>query len=48
MSKRILAEVCDLDINENREALIYSGDSTNDAPMCDFFRHTVGVSAVRK
>ncbi|RON40951.1 MULTISPECIES: HAD-IIB family hydrolase [Pseudomonas] len=48
MSRRILAEVYDLDINENRNAVLYSGDSTNDAPMFDFFRHTVGVSSVRK
>ena len=26
--------------------ILYVGDSANDAPMFDFFRHTVGVSTV--
>ncbi|CAM3878839.1 Uncharacterised protein [Pseudomonas synxantha] len=48
MSRRILAEVYDLDINELRDAVPYCVDSTNDAPMFDFFRHLVGVRAVRQ
>lgn len=47
MSRRIMAEVYGLDIDARRDEILYSGDSTNDAPMFAFFRHTVGVSTVR-
>jgi hydroxymethylpyrimidine pyrophosphatase-like HAD family hydrolase len=30
------------------DQIVYSGDSTNDAPMFKFFRHSVGVSTVRR
>jgi hydroxymethylpyrimidine pyrophosphatase-like HAD family hydrolase len=30
------------------DAVLYCGDSTNDAPMFGFFRHTVGVGSVRR
>lgn len=47
MARRVLAETFHLDIDDDRDAVLYSGDSTNDAPMFAFFRHTVGVSTVR-
>jgi HAD superfamily hydrolase (TIGR01484 family) len=47
MSRRILAEAYGLDIDARREAVLYCGDSINDGPMFEFFRHTVGVSTVR-
>lgn len=47
MARRILAEIFRLGIDDDRDAVLYSGDSTNDAPMFAFFRHTVGVSTVR-
>ncbi|MGY8707473.1 hypothetical protein RAD16_17170 [Bradyrhizobium sp. 18BD] len=46
MTRRILANVYALDIDLRREEVLYIGDSTNDAPMFTFFRHTVGVSTV--
>jgi len=48
MSRRILAAHYDVDIDAEagRAAVLYTGDSTNDAPMFAFFRHTVGVSTV--
>jgi HAD superfamily hydrolase (TIGR01484 family) len=48
MSRRILAAHygVDLDAEAGRSSVLYTGDSTNDAPMFAFFRHTVGVSTV--
>lgn len=48
MTRRVLQEVYGVDIDSQRDAVLYTGDSTNDAPMFGFFRHTVGVSTVRK
>ncbi|ANQ40066.1 hypothetical protein BAR24_00440 [Gluconobacter oxydans] len=46
MSRRILLEHYDLDISTDPDAVLYTGDSTNDAPMFAFFRHSVGVRTV--
>jgi hypothetical protein len=46
-SRRVLAQFHGLDVERERDAILYSGDSANDAPMFGFFRHTVGVSTVR-
>jgi hypothetical protein len=46
MTRRVLADVYDVDIDIDRDSVLYTGDSTNDAPMFGFFRHTVGVSTV--
>lgn len=48
MARRVLAEIFGLDIDTNGDAVLYVGDSLNDAPMFDHFRHTVGVSTVRR
>jgi HAD superfamily hydrolase (TIGR01484 family) len=48
MSRRVMAEVYGLDIDENPDTVLYVGDSTNDAPMFGFFRHSVGVSTVTR
>lgn len=45
-ARRMLKRACDLDMDAERDAVLYVGDSTNDAPMFSFFRHTVGVSTV--
>jgi len=47
MARRTLAQSYNLNIDDDQGAVLYSGDSTNDAPMFAFFRHTVGVSTVR-
>jgi 3-deoxy-D-manno-octulosonate 8-phosphate phosphatase KdsC-like HAD superfamily phosphatase len=47
MARRALSQAYGLNIDADRDAILYSGDSTNDAPMFHFFRHTVGVSTVR-
>ncbi|MEP9351427.1 HAD-IIB family hydrolase [Xanthobacter sp. KR7-225] len=46
MARRVLAERYDVDIDAAGDAVLYVGDSINDAPMFGFFRHTVGVSTV--
>jgi len=48
MTRRIMREVYGVDIEQGRGEILYSGDSTNDAPMFGFFEHTVGVSTVRE
>jgi HAD superfamily hydrolase (TIGR01484 family) len=47
MARRVMADVFGIDIDADRDAILYCGDSANDAPMFGFFRHTVGVSTVR-
>lgn len=46
MSLRILADVYGVDAQAALDWVAYSGDSTNDAPMFGYFRHTAGVSTV--
>lgn len=48
MARRVLQEGYGVDIDADRDAVLYVGDSTNDAPMFSFFRHTVGVSTVTR
>ncbi|MDM0119052.1 HAD-IIB family hydrolase [Variovorax arabinosiphilus] len=48
MTRRVMAEIYGVDIDAQRDAVLYAGDSTNDAPMFGFFRHTVGMSTVRE
>jgi len=48
MTRRMLAESYGLDPDADRDAILYVGDSTNDASMFGFFRHTVGVSTVTR
>jgi HAD superfamily hydrolase (TIGR01484 family) len=46
MTRRFLAEALSLDLDANREAMVFVGDSPNDAPMFDFFPRSVGVANV--
>ncbi len=46
MVRRVMTQAYGLDIEADRDAVLYVGDSTNDGPMFGFFRHTVGVSTV--
>ncbi|SDP69144.1 hypothetical protein SAMN04488595_116124 [Ralstonia sp. 25mfcol4.1] len=46
MSLRVLASTYGIDTEAARELVAYSGDSTNDGPMFEFFKHTAGVSTV--
>jgi len=46
MTRRVMAEAYGVDIDKDRDTVLYTGDSTNDAPMFAFFKHTVGMSTV--
>jgi hypothetical protein len=48
MTRRILAEVYGVNIDADRDTVLYVGDSSNDASMFAFFHHTVGVSTVTR
>ena len=46
MSIRVLTEAFGINPDSAQDLVAYSGDSTNDAPMFGFFKHTAGVSTV--
>jgi HAD superfamily hydrolase (TIGR01484 family) len=47
MTRRLLAECHGMDIDDDRGALVFIGDSPNDAPMFAHFPHAIGVANVR-
>lgn len=47
MTRTLLAEVFDIDLDARREQFVFIGDSPNDAPMFAFFPLSVGVANVR-
>jgi HAD superfamily hydrolase (TIGR01484 family) len=47
-SRRLLSEVFGLDADAEAEAVVFVGDSPNDAPMFAFFPNAVGVANVRR
>lgn len=46
MTRRFAAEVLGLDIDAEREHIVFAGDSPNDAPMFGFFPNACGVANV--
>ncbi len=48
MTRKMLAELFAADIEHDRHAFIYVGDSLNDQPMFGFFPNSVGVATVRR
>jgi len=46
-SRAMMAELFDVDLDAQREAYVFSGDSPNDSPMFGFFPNAVGVANVR-
>jgi len=48
MSRRLFAAEFALDLDRDGDALVYVGDSPNDAPMFDFFSRSVGVANIRR
>ena len=48
IAERCLREVAGIDMTADNERIVFAGDSPNDAPMFDFFRHSVGVANVRR
>jgi HAD superfamily hydrolase (TIGR01484 family) len=46
MTKCFFREIFQLDLGNNRNSVIFSGDSPNDAPMFAYFSHGVGVANI--
>jgi HAD superfamily hydrolase (TIGR01484 family) len=46
MTKTFMAERCGVDLDAQRAAYVFAGDSPNDAPMFAYFPHSVGVANV--
>lgn len=46
MARRFAADILAVDIDKDLEAIIFVGDSPNDAPMFGFFPHACGVANV--
>jgi HAD superfamily hydrolase (TIGR01484 family) len=47
-TKRLLNEVFAIDVDADRDAFVFAGDSPNDAPMFAHFPNAVGVANVRR
>ena len=47
MTRRLLGEAFDIDLDAQRERFVFVGDSPNDAPMFAYFPNSVGVANVR-
>ena len=47
MTRMLLTDEFRVDLDAERDRFIFVGDSPNDAPMFDFFSHSVGVANVR-
>jgi HAD superfamily hydrolase (TIGR01484 family) len=47
MSRRLFRDEFGLDLERERAAVLYVGDSPNDVPMFEFFPRSVGVANVR-
>jgi len=48
MSRRLFASEFKLELDRDRDAVVYVGDSPNDAPMFDFFPRSVGVANIAR
>lgn len=46
MTKCLFSEIFQVELDSNKEAVIFSGDSPNDAPMFTYFPHGVGVANI--
>jgi len=47
MAKHFAGRCLNLDLDEAESTSIFIGDSPNDAPMFEFFEHSVGVANIR-
>jgi HAD superfamily hydrolase (TIGR01484 family) len=48
MTRRLFSDEFGMDLEREQAAVVYAGDSPNDAPMFEFFDHSVGVANVRR
>ena len=47
-TRELFREQFAMDLDSDRDAVVYIGDSPNDAPMFEFFPKSVGVANVRR
>ncbi|MGI9334289.1 MAG: HAD-IIB family hydrolase [Gammaproteobacteria bacterium] len=47
MTRRLMRECFDTDLDSSRDVYTFAGDAPNDSPMFGFFTHSVGVANVR-
>ena len=47
-AKRLMREEFRTDLDRTRESCVFVGDSPNDAPMFEFFPHSIGVANIRE
>jgi len=47
MTRRLLTEEFDIDLDAARDRFAFVGDSPNDAPLFDYFPYSIGVANVR-
>jgi hypothetical protein len=48
MTRMLMRDEFGLDLDHHRSEFVFVGDSPNDAPMFEFFPHSVGVANVRR
>jgi HAD superfamily hydrolase (TIGR01484 family) len=48
MTRELFGEQLAMDLDHDRDAVVYVGDSPNDAPMFEFFPKSVGVANIRR
>ena len=48
MTRRLFGDEFGMDLEREQAAVVYAGDSPNDAPMFEFVDHSVGVANVRR
>ncbi len=46
MSRSLLHEIFNIDMDKERDRIVFVGDSPNDSPMFGFFPHAIGVANV--
>jgi hydroxymethylpyrimidine pyrophosphatase-like HAD family hydrolase len=47
MTRRMFREIYDIELDHEREIVMFIGDSPNDEPMFAFFPHSVAVANIR-
>ncbi len=48
MTRILLDECFGFDLDADREAVVFVGDSPNDVPMFEFFPNAIGVANLRR
>lgn len=46
MTRKLFAEIFSISLEDNKNEILFSGDSPNDAPMFAFFQNSVGVANI--